>query len=1315
MLSHLPRFDVDNDISRQTVEESEVGGANGRSGLPGEFASDNERKLVEETGDSWLRQASESKTRSRVAKSSAHVPEEETLVTNAIQEDENKASHLSTAIYLKPTTMRGIPLVNPTPGSVTRGFYVTKSDNDLSSSTWIESFTSTYGSTDPQTETTAIIPDVSTTDEVVTAAHRGQNESESSTVDDNANDVVNDEDKAARGAEFSTFDSSEGADDLQFRTTIFPEVSGSADNNADNTYEDSEVTVNPVDGSTLKRGKSLRDFDQGTMSLPNLPVASPTTPTRRAIALAVSRYNELATPLWSGRRLVAKKRIRTTVSPIKDAIRRTEDDLVRNTASIFRTGSVVATTPSIPITTRRFSVISTVPTIAPEQAISPETSSVYDNLTSSAEEETEDPRNRTTTEATITLTIDSTITESVSDPSIASTAGDSVGDLTSRITDDPGTVTTPASVDVTGDTLEPTVAQPPAAIDSTTFEDETTLANVNYTTGDPTTVIASDSTTIIVGAAGETPASTTANYLAVTTPARASTRAMDVDSASTGLEVATSAIGGDSTVAATTDMPANVITDPVITLYTLSTASIAVGTASTNNPTTAIPETTSVHEITTDSEPATTVETATTEAEANLTTTQEKHSTTTIPETTTWTMTPTEIVSAIASTTDTDTTTDAITTTASATTIVSTTTDLPNTVAASTNIASTVTDPETTFAASSEVPVANTDSISTGSTAATTSTTESSTIPFVASTVRDINGNTEVPAVTGTAETADTSEIPTTLETSTTFGATSIATPKSLASTDSGIETTPAATTSSTQSDEIAETPTVIQTSSTLPPIANTVTLALGKFTVPSSIPATSRESIATNTILETTARTTNEEPTRPLLKTASEGTTVRPAQNRTRGRTRAELAAFGYEFGRKTSGRTVVHRRVINRPTDGDVETPTTRQPISQYPRRRVTVYRGRPRRPTYASSSKKENLRRRVVQKRLRTSSEATSVRSDENVVDVQNTTEERVTRNRVEATRRKMKVVLKRVKERTEEEKTSASPTEETMALGESSNFTKDEALRAHREDEKVGRRRKIVLKRIKPRPEGNFKKEETNGDTGSLDKSLPGGSTEAEKARRKMRVVLKRLKSASERRNSTSERANADPESVDETLTHALPANPRAENNLPEEGNARRRMRVVLKSVKPVSKERNATEEAKADPDTTESLRGDYSSGIRTGNLFGARTSRKMRVVLKSVRPKSENARASEDSDSTGDDLQGNFSSHMYVNDDLADDAKTTTRPKAEEEEATTSEQPAEPNTQLRTTKTTSVRVEEDTDRPSHEVSAALKPECLDFPP
>ncbi|EFN75797.1 hypothetical protein EAI_15769 [Harpegnathos saltator] len=1538
VLSHLPRLDVDNDISRQTVEESEVVDSSDLSGLS------SERVLAEETGNSWLRQASDSKARPRATKRE-NVPEEQASVTNAVQEEENKRERSSTAIYLKPTTMRGIPLASLTPSPVTHGFYVTKSDNDLPSTVWTESLTSIDGPTGEQSGTTSMA-DIPTTYEVSTVPHNDQHEPESSTVD-YLNDIVNDEEdeEDARGTNFTTFSS----------PTISSEES--AENSAD--YEESEEVIQAGDGVALKRGKSLRHFGRGATTLLNAPVASPTTPTRRAIALAVSRYNDLTTPLWTGRRIVGKKRVRTTVSPIKDAIKRTEGGFVHSTASVFGTASPAIPSMSI-ATTWKLGAIPTTSTVALERATSPETSNVYDQPTDSANRETENSTSRTATETTMTLTTESDF------PVANMSPDDLVEYLVSKATSDSASVTTI----VAGDTSV-TVESPTKNDSSTTTSagEEDSFAVTNYTMIPTITVDA---------AADETTAAT--NHLTATTPP-ANTRAMEPDSV-----IATVAI----------------TTDHVVT----------VRNGSADDHMAVLPETTV---DTSGSELTTTVETAAAEAEVTPTVANhftEEQTTAPIPETTTWTMTPTEIVTASA--TDADTTmTDAVIVTESIRVTIPAISDRPDAVTtpASASIVDFAiadnlsTDSENPLETSSQVSVINADlttmrSIST--TTATLSATESSTITFVAPTARNIDANVEAPAATEILESThptetsmfepfptlavtmiaksfastdpetlftQTDETPTTVtqisstlfpvantttmaleestilpstpaishesiatntiletteesayetssarttnkeftrsvlktipeevtarparsrtrgqtrfnqtdKTSTTVIQTSstsfpvadtvivaveestilpstpaishesIATNTILETTEeSAYETSSARTTSKEPTKSVSKTipeeatagparsrtrgqtrfsqtdktsTTVTQTSSMLFPIANTATVALEVSTILPSTPATFHESIATNTILETTeesayetssARTTSkeptksvlktipeeatagparsrmrnqtrftqtdktsttvtqtssmlfpiantatvalevstilpstpatfhesiatntilettekstyktsEEPTRPVLKTTSQEATARAAPNRTRGRTRSELAAIGHQFGRRTVARTVVHRRVIKRPTDEDIEPSTTKQPIRQYPRRRITVYRGRPRRPTYShpSSVFEKNQRRRVVQKRLRGSFQMlnSTARSDENVVDVRDSSEERVTHNRVEDMGRRKKIVLKRVRER---EETSASPAEETMVLGESSNLTKDSELGAHPEDGKMGRRRKIIVKRIKSQAEeGNLKKEETGNDIDSSTGSPPdesqsdlrGDLIKAERTRRKMRVVLKRLKSMSEEGRTESD-------SSDENRTHTHLTNHRASNSFTEDGNAKRRARVVLKSVRPVSKESNATEKASKAGTDDETLQGGFSSGARAGkSLFGESTGRIMRVILKSVRAKSEreesaaSEEANEDSESSDDDLQGNFSNNLYVSDDHpdVDETKTTKSEPGEEEVATRGEQLAE---------ATSARVEEDTDRPSHEVSAALKPESLDFPP
>ncbi|XP_024889913.1 uncharacterized protein LOC112466192 [Temnothorax curvispinosus] len=315
VLLHLLRNDVDNDISRQNVEESLRGA---------DESQDGDKKIAqlsggvfEETGDSWLQQASENKARSRAPRMEDIANFDERLsVTNTIQGDENNRKTFTTSIYLKPTTMRGIPLASLIRSPVIHGFYITRSDNNLPSSILADSSTPSYMTTDTpgeQQPETTLISDISTTDETVTVAYNDRIKSGPNALDYNVSDIVNDKGDS-REEKYSTPSSSE----------IF-----SKDSYAENlsNHEKSDLITTPIDRPASKRGKS-RNFDR-TTPLSNSYVASSTTPTRRRIVLAVSRYNEATSPLWTGRRIVAKKRNRTTVSPIKDAIRQTESDSIR--------------------------------------------------------------------------------------------------------------------------------------------------------------------------------------------------------------------------------------------------------------------------------------------------------------------------------------------------------------------------------------------------------------------------------------------------------------------------------------------------------------------------------------------------------------------------------------------------------------------------------------------------------------------------------------------------------------------------------------------------------------------------------------------------------------------------------------------------------------------------------------------------------------------------------------------------------------------------------------------------------------------------
>lgn len=155
-----------------------------------------------------------------------------------------------------------------------------------------------------------------------------------------------------------------------------------------------------------------------------------------------------------------------------------------------------------------------------------------------------------------------------------------------------------------------------------------------------------------------------------------------------------------------------------------------------------------------------------------------------------------------------------------------------------------------------------------------------------------------------------------------------------------------------------------------------------------------------------------------------------------------------------------------------------------------------------------------------------------------------------------------------------------------------------------------------------------------------------------------------------------------------------------------------MKVVLKSVrrKP-EKEDFVAEETGTDTESkTEDLQGDFSSKLYANdNLPDEDTmERRMTVVLKEISPKSKGRETtieetSESPASVDDSLRGDLSSNLHADDDLFGENRTMAS-KSEEGQATT-EQPIEHGAGLHATET-SVRVEENTDRPSNEVSVTL---------
>ncbi|XP_067211675.1 uncharacterized protein [Linepithema humile] len=1364
VLLHLLRDDADNDINRQNEEES-FGEANEFQAVEKELAQP-PRNRIEEIGDTWLQQASKNKARSRALKSTDAILKERTSVIDPA-----------------PTTMRGIPLANLTSRPETRGFYITKSENDVPTSTSVDDIASSYstanGSVEQRTETTRI-SNVSTTNEIVTVTYDNQNESNTS----KHNDIISEKDVDTRGEKFSSSSYS-----------AIPSKDSSAENLPD--YKEFEVIAIPLGKPPLKTAKS-RNFDYNTTPLPY--VVSTTSPTRRKIAHAVNRYREAATPSWTGKRIVSRRRSRIVVSPIKNAVRQTESGSTRATASAFESAS------TIPLTSVRRKFPATIPPIVSESTISPDIFD-SDDIVNFAHAKIDGVESRTTVAPAITSTNPIITTPSMA--KITSATNDPTT-VISTISDDLTTIraTTNSSV-ITNTPSTAAVAETPAAATESTFattskiETISVIANSEITpTIIDTTVIANDS--VITSNIGvETTFATNANYSTdftntpVITNADIETIASDsatdvptaintyaiannsVTSAPTniGIETASTTVNYSSDItginrSATTSVEVEttaivnsfgtsfpLITNTIATdAAVMSTAIKAKVAATVANFAVTIPTNTEANKI----DPVIT----TTPAATEITSTD--YSTFTIPETRE-TIIPVTFPT-VSSATNTHTTTNR---------------NDPADADITTKTVSTIADSTAvTMSADSNISSTGTDTTSTSSIAPT----EYSTTHFANQNTLDINENSEVTSV-------EITENPATFKTSPIFNSITSAISKSLPNSGMSLAAT---TAFSTQVDE-----------NTVTPSAETATVVLEDSTVLSTI---SPKSIATSSIIQATTKTyepdsaqaISENSIKPEIKITSEEIASKNIQSRRQNRTSSQYNTANHHFGQK-------RRRVVNR-TNNWLGGSVIQETNNQYPRHRITTYHERPRRPpSYASSSRVvEQNRRRITQKRGRVNSESISStsRPDEHTVDVPN-----ITDDRAENVEKRMKI-LKKVEEKFEEREITTIVAQETTMSPQSDISTKYETLQAH-ENGNIGSRRKVVPKRVKSQSQENFatekisvhpdstttaenlsddsqsnfhtnesflegktkrrmrvvlksvrpiseEKNSTDEANADLNKNLRDDFhtdetlSDRENTRRKMEVVLKNVRAKSEKKNATIEEASANSDSID--LQDELSNNSTASTSFPVEQKAKRRMRVVLKTVKPKSEEEETEiEETHEKTLSDESLRGTVSNNLRRSENLPVeyRSRRRMRVVLKSVKPKSderniitENATASPNS--IDKDLRGNFSSNLRANESLSDEEKAgrkmeevasksvkpeerdsiaeetnaepdietnpqviftsnfpsehvgdreNTRSKSEERKATI-EQPED--TELQAT-ATSVQTEEDTDRPSLEVN------------
>ncbi|KAG5308785.1 CHIT1 protein, partial [Acromyrmex insinuator] len=1214
VLLHLLRNEVDNDISQQNVEKLLRETDESQDGE--KEITQSPRDINEETGDSWLQQASENRARSRtLRKDDVTNFDEQVSVTNIIQEDETERKTSTNSVYLKPTTMRGISLVSLISNPVMRGFYITRSENV--SSILVDNSTPLYTTTDipveQQTET-ILISDVSMPDETVTVAYNDQIESGPNILDDNVN-IIND-----KGI------------DLHEEKYSVPNSSMTFSNAEISNHEKSDLITVLVDEPTSKREKSLHNFNHMT-PLFNSYVASSTTPTRRKIALDVNRSNEAITPLWTGRRIVVKKRNRTTVSPIKDAIRQTESDSIYATVTL--TNSIIAATPlkTIPsndattadistfsddstimnvpvvnasVTTSSTIAVSKVPTVATELAI------IYTPTTISTEVETT-PNYFVTDNPIIENAIltdpATTITFAANTESEIPSTNVNIIPETTIVTDHVNTVMNTGVI---------TTSRPVTANAQEIANDSANMTTVQIT-----------NTNIGI---------TSSNYSADAISTTISTHDV-IDS--------TTLVTAASVTAETFS-----ITKNYSTFTTVNNATIPV----TTSPLTVIPSTVNTQHI-----HATTPMTTNNLADINTVTTNIM-------------TTPLNVI--IPTTTDLNVITSSINTNIPST---SSTSEISPIMILSKN--NSVTSPKTL--------ITNTDITSTNSDVSTILTPEFSTIHLENS--NNFNSsNSEILAATTIAEITEITKIPITFEIPSTF--TSTAYPKPHSSTNfkaSSVVTT----TLSTQGDENSSTPVITQIPSTPLSITTLITnktiVAVEQSTAPTTPFATTDELIAINSTIRTTtdtyksdfvrtisedklssAQTMRNEFTAPEIK-VSEETISKITENQKQNQT--ELNTTNYQFNQKTA-----KRRVLNR-TNNWLGSPTTLQRTNEYPRRQVTLYRRRSQRPAaHISSSKaiEKNRKRRIIQKRIRINSEAfnNTIRSDQDTVDVQNITDHAY--NQVENMRRRKVVLKKRIKEETN----TILPTEETTVFLQTSTIIENETLQTHYENENIKEKQEVILKESKEikdfskleNPKNKPKSEEKNliegerVDFDSINTNLRDNfpkSSYADKnlsdkriARRRMRVI-KNVRSKIEEKNSTIEETNPDFANKINFQNNFL-NNHNISQNFSNEEKTRRKMRVVFKRIKSKSEEEETkTEKASTEDDfTNESLQGTFSNNFYSAkNLPIEYRTRRMRVVLKSVKLKSEEKNSTikqtsvnSDSNFSAKDFQHNFSSNLHEN-------------------------------------------------------------------
>jgi len=1271
---------VDNDISRQNVEKLLRGTDESQDGEK-EIAQ-SPRDIIEETGDSWLQQASENRSRI-LRKDDVTNFDEQVSVTNTIQEDETKRKTSTNSVYLKPTTMRSISLISLIFNPVMRGFYITRSEN---ASSILDRSTPLYTTTDiaveQQTET-ILISDVSMPDEAVTVAYNDQIESGLNLLDNNVN-IINDKSIDFREEKYS-----------------IPNSSMTFSNAETSNHEKSDLITVLVDGPISNREKLLRNFDHMTPLFNSYDASS----TKRKIALAVNRYNETITPLWTGRRIVAKKINRTTVSPIKDAIRQTESDsiyAVTNTlrsASLTTEASILASRNKLPTA----STISTTSLTVPDDfTASPEILSVYNNLANS-KTKTEDSESNVTEIVTLTNSI------IAATPSILKTipSNDATTADISTFSDDSTIMNVPITHSVTTSSTiavskAPTVATEIAIIYTPTTISTEVETTPNYSVTDnpliENAILTNPATTITFATNTESEIpSTNVNIIPETTT-------VVTDHVTT----VTNAGAVKNTISTPITANAQEIANDSANMTTvqITNANIGITSSITNYSTDAIPTTISTYDVVIDS---TTLVTAASVTDETFSITKNYSTFTTIknatiPVTTSpLTVIPstpnTQHIHATAPMTtnnladiNTNVTTNIMTTPLNV--IIPTTTDL-NVITSSinTNIPSTSSTSEispitirskNSSVTSPKALITNTDITSTNS-VFTILTPESSTIHLANSSNFNISSNSEILAVTTIAETTEITEIPT-FEIPSTFTSTVIAYPKPHSSTNFEALSVVTATLS-TQGDENSSTPIITQTPSITTLITNKTIVAVEQSTASTTPFATTDELIAINSTIQTTTdtyksdfvRTINEESLMLEQKTDFKETMSIKTQSQTEDQTIATISKLSsvqmrndstapeikmseesiskitenqnqtilefnttnYQFSQKTA-----KRRVLNR-TNNWLGSPTTLQRTNEYPQRQVTLYRRRSQRPAaHISSSKtvEKNRKRRIIQKRIRINSKAfnNTIRSDQDTVDVQNITDHAYDQMK---NMRRRKVILKK---RLKEETNTILPTEETTVFLQTPTI-ENETLQTRYENENIKEKQEIILKQSKESL-STIKNISTNSS--SINKSFPDNiQNNLYVAKNFSELENPKDKSKSEEKNLI-EGERVDFDSINTNLRDNFPKSSYTNKNLSDKRITRRRMRV-LKNVRSKIEEKNSTIEETNSDFANKNFQNNFLNNRNISQNFSneEKTRRKMRVVLKRIKSKSEEEetkteKASTEDDFTNESLQGTFSNNFY---------------------------------------------------------------------